>query len=347
MYCSSHLAGGQRLEGWVPTIGPSVQRPQTRLGADGRPPPAVASATCALLPLAGSKVRVGVRTCLHSLRVQVERRPLISMIYFLRGGDGRDCVLTARSGVRDVRRKLAQLLTAMNRFNIGRARVSFRLIFVIRRHPHEFRRRFRRICQTTGNCSRSLRTGLPPNRSVDNLEIVATSRGGDAARPEAIVRFEADATPRQDLFRKQARRDRSTSLRQPRRPTRSVGSTGFRNWPTAPGAGAERRQSKIQSQNSGNRVICLPDRLSRLAALRNTRWSSGHRAAALHRARKAEADRAFVAQHGSSAEIRQDPDTDEWLIEGSTACAEVDPCPSRTGGRRRSRIERRRLSAAR
>ncbi len=42
--------------------------------------------------------------------------------------------------------------------------------------------------------------GLPPYWSVDNLEIVATSRGGDAARPEAIVRFEADATPRQNLF---------------------------------------------------------------------------------------------------------------------------------------------------
>lgn len=42
--------------------------------------------------------------------------------------------------------------------------------------------------------------GLPPYWSVDNLEVVATSRGGDAARPEAIVRFEADATPQQDLF---------------------------------------------------------------------------------------------------------------------------------------------------
>lgn len=42
--------------------------------------------------------------------------------------------------------------------------------------------------------------GLPPYWSVDNLEVVATSRGGDAARPEAIVRFEADASPQQDLF---------------------------------------------------------------------------------------------------------------------------------------------------
>jgi hypothetical protein len=42
--------------------------------------------------------------------------------------------------------------------------------------------------------------GLPPYWEVSGLEVVATSRGGDAARPEAIVRFEADASPKQDLF---------------------------------------------------------------------------------------------------------------------------------------------------
>lgn len=52
---------------------------------------------------------------------------------------------------------------------------------------------------------------------------------------------------------------------------------------------------------------------------------SGHRAAELHRVRRDAADRAFVAQHSLSAEIRRNADIDEWLLEASTACAEVDP----------------------
>ena len=52
---------------------------------------------------------------------------------------------------------------------------------------------------------------------------------------------------------------------------------------------------------------------------------SGHRAAELHRARRDAADRAFVAQHGSDAEIRYDEDFDRWHIENTDACASVVP----------------------
>lgn len=45
-----------------------------------------------------------------------------------------------------------------------------------------------------------LSNGMPAFWSVADLEIVATSRGGNAARPEAVVRFEANAAPKQDLF---------------------------------------------------------------------------------------------------------------------------------------------------
>ena len=42
---------------------------------------------------------------------------------------------------------------------------------------------------------------MPPYWTTSELEVVATTRGGNAARPEAIVRFEANAAPKQDLFR--------------------------------------------------------------------------------------------------------------------------------------------------
>ena len=53
------------------------------------------------------------------------------------------------------------------------------------------------------------------------------------------------------------------------------------------------------------------------------RRPSDHRAAALHAARRAAADRSFVAAFGPSAEIRQDSDTGLWEIEGADARVEA------------------------
>lgn len=45
----------------------------------------------------------------------------------------------------------------------------------------------------------------PPFWAVTDLEVVATSRGGDAARPTATIRFEADAAPEAPLFAEASR----------------------------------------------------------------------------------------------------------------------------------------------
>jgi hypothetical protein len=41
---------------------------------------------------------------------------------------------------------------------------------------------------------------MPPYWAVSNLEIIATSKGEDAAAPRAVIRFEADASPSDPLF---------------------------------------------------------------------------------------------------------------------------------------------------
>ena len=51
----------------------------------------------------------------------------------------------------------------------------------------------------------------------------------------------------------------------------------------------------------------------------------GHRAAELHMARTAAAFRAFRDSYGPSAEIRQDPDTERWEIEGAETRVEARP----------------------
>ena len=48
-----------------------------------------------------------------------------------------------------------------------------------------------------------------------------------------------------------------------------------------------------------------------------------HRASELHMARTAAAFRAFRSSYGPTAEIRQDPDTGRWEIEGTDARVEV------------------------
>ncbi len=46
---------------------------------------------------------------------------------------------------------------------------------------------------------------LPSFWTVSELEVIATSRGGDAARPQAQIRFEANANPSANLFAETAR----------------------------------------------------------------------------------------------------------------------------------------------
>ena len=52
---------------------------------------------------------------------------------------------------------------------------------------------------------------------------------------------------------------------------------------------------------------------------------SGHRATDLHRRRREAADRAFISQHGSAAEIRYDADMGQWEIENADMGASVAP----------------------
>ena len=70
-------------------------------------------------------------------------------------------------------------------------------------------------------------------------------------------------------------------------------------------------------------VIAVPCPDCRAAPGTWCRRPSGHRAPKLHMVRTGAASRAFRSSYGPSAEIRQDPDTGRWEIEGADTRVEV------------------------